>query len=79
MHFPVSNNVVEYEPLLHGLRITTTLGIQWLKILGDSLLVINQNNKEFSCLDEKIMTYYQELRKLENNLDGLEYHHILHG
>jgi ribonuclease HI len=27
MHFPASNNVVEYEALLHGLRIATALDI----------------------------------------------------
>jgi hypothetical protein len=27
MHFLASNNATEYEALLHGLRITTTLGI----------------------------------------------------
>jgi hypothetical protein len=42
MHFPASNNAAEYETLLHGLRITTTLGICRLKVLGDSMLVINQ-------------------------------------
>jgi hypothetical protein len=53
MHFPASNNVVEYEALLHSLRIATTLGIRRLKVLRDSLLVVNQANKEWSCLDEK--------------------------
>jgi hypothetical protein len=28
MHFPASNNAAEYETLLHGLRIATTLGIR---------------------------------------------------
>jgi hypothetical protein len=28
MHFPASNNAAEYEALLHGLRIATTLGIR---------------------------------------------------
>jgi ribonuclease HI len=79
MHFPASNNVPEYEALLHGAQIAMTLSIQWLKVLGDLLLVINQANKEWSCLDEKMMMYYKELCKLENNFDGLEYHHILHG
>jgi hypothetical protein len=41
MHFTASNNVVEYEALLHGLRITTTLSIYQLRVLGDSLLIIN--------------------------------------
>jgi hypothetical protein len=26
-----------------------------------------------------MMMYYKELCKLENNFDGLEYHHVLHG
>jgi hypothetical protein len=43
------------------------------------MLAINHANKEWSCLDDKILLYYQELRKLENNFDGLEYLHILQG
>jgi ribonuclease HI len=77
MHFLASNNVAEYEALLHGLRIATTLGIHQLKVLGDSLLVVNQANKEWSSLDDKMLLYCQELCKLENNFDGLEYLHIL--
>jgi hypothetical protein len=79
MHFPASNNVAEYEALLHGLRIATALGIRRLKVLEDSMLVINQANKEWSYLDDKMLLYCQELRKLENNFDGLEYLHILRG
>jgi ribonuclease HI len=79
MHFPASNNAAEYETLLHGLRTATALGIRRLKVLEDSLLVVNQANKEWSCLDDKMLLYYQELRKLENNFNGLEYMHILWG
>jgi ribonuclease HI len=57
MHFPASNNAVEYEALLHGLRIALTLGIHRLKVLGDSMLVVNQANKEWSCLDDKTSLY----------------------
>jgi ribonuclease HI len=39
MHIPASNNAAEYEALLHGLRIATTLGIRRLKVLGDFMLV----------------------------------------
>jgi hypothetical protein len=77
MHFPASNNAVEYEALLHGLRIPTAIGIHRLKVLGDSMLVINEANKEWSCLDDNMLLYCQELHKLENNFDGLEYLHIL--
>jgi hypothetical protein len=64
MHFPTSNNVAEYEALLHGLRIATAL-------------VINQTNKEWSRLDDNMLLYCEELCKPDNNFDGLEYLHIL--
>jgi ribonuclease HI len=57
MPFPASNNATEYEALRHGLHITMTLNIWWLKILGDSLLVINQAKKEWSCLDVEMVMY----------------------
>jgi ribonuclease HI len=79
MYFLVSNNAPEYEALLHGLWIATTLGIRRLKVLGDSLLVVNQVNKEWSCLDNKMLLYCRELPKLETNFDDLEYLHILGG
>jgi ribonuclease HI len=43
--------------LLHGLRIATALGIRRLKVLRDSLLIVNQANKEWSCLDNKMLLY----------------------
>jgi ribonuclease HI len=61
MYFPTSNNAAEYEALLHGLRITTALGIYRLKVLEDSLLIVNQDNKEWSWLDDKMLLYWQEL------------------
>jgi hypothetical protein len=57
MHFPASNNAAEYEALLHGLMIAMTLGIHRVKVQGDSLLIVNQANKEWSCLDDKILLY----------------------
>jgi ribonuclease HI len=71
IQFLASNNTAEYEALLHGLRIATSPGIHWLKVLGDSMLIVNQANKEWSCLDDKLSLYCQELRKLNNNFNGL--------
>jgi ribonuclease HI len=77
MHFLASNNAAKYEALLHGLRIATTFTIHRLKVLRDSLLVVNQDYKEWSCLDDKMLLYCQELHNSENTFDGLEYMHIL--
>jgi hypothetical protein len=40
-----ANNDVEYEALLHGLRLAALLGIKRLLVYGDSAVVINQVSK----------------------------------
>nr|CAE01788.1 OSJNBa0039K24.7 [Oryza sativa Japonica Group] len=77
IHFSTSHNVAEYEALLHGLRIAISLGIKRLIVRGDSQLVVNQVMKEWSCLDDNMTAYRQEVRKLEDKFDGLELSHVL--
>src|SRR5438128_6171841 len=77
IYFPTSNNAAEYEALLHGLRITISLGIRRLAVHGDSELVINQVQKEYSCTSTKMSAYCPEVRKLEGTFDGLELTHGL--
>src|SRR5437763_9427204 len=77
IYFPASNNAAEYKALLHDLRITISLGIRRLAVHGDSELVINQVQKEYSCTSTKMLAYCQEIRKLEGTFDGLELTHVL--
>jgi ribonuclease HI len=44
-----TNNTLEYEALLAGLRIAAGLGISHLMVRGDSQLVVNQVNKAYDC------------------------------
>ena len=64
--FEVSNNEAEYEALLHGLRLAISLGIKRLLVYGDSLLVVQQVNKEWDINKETMDTYVAEIWKLEN-------------
>jgi ribonuclease HI len=73
----VSNNEAEYEALLHGLRLAISPGIKRLLIYGDSLLIVQQVNKEWDCNKETMDAYLQEMRKLENKFSGLEIHHVV--
>jgi ribonuclease HI len=73
----VSNNEVEYEPLLHGLRLTASLGIKGLLVYGDSAVVINQVNKSWDRNKENMDAYFLEVRKLENKFYDLEFHHVV--
>ena len=74
--FKVSNNEAEYEALLHGLRLAVSLGIKRLLVYGDSLLVVQQVNKEWDIYKDTMDAYVEEIRKLENKFSGLEIHHV---
>src|SRR5207244_6757712 len=77
IYFLASNNVAKYEALLHGLRIAISLGIRRLAVRGDSELVVNQVQKEYSCTSTKMSVCCQEVQKLEGTFDGLELTHVL--
>jgi len=76
LHFPASNNMAEYEPLLSGLHITIELGVKLLDVRGDSQLVVNQVMKESSCHDPKMEAYCNAVRRLEDKFNGLELNHV---
>jgi ribonuclease HI len=76
LHFPVSNNVAEYEALVNGLRIAIELGVRRLDARGDSQLVIDQVMKNSHCRDQKMEAYCDEVRRLEDKFHGLELNHI---
>jgi ribonuclease HI len=77
LHFPSSNNAVEYEALINGLQIAIELGIKHLDIRGDSKLVVGQVMKDKNCVDPKMAAYCQAVRDLEGKFHGLELHHVL--
>jgi hypothetical protein len=57
--------------------LTISLGIKQLLVYGDSLLVIQQVNKEWDCNKETMDAYVQEVHKMENKFSGLEVHHVV--
>jgi ribonuclease HI len=75
--FEVSNNKAEYEALLHGLCLAVSLGIKQLLVYGDSLLVVQQVNKEWDVNKDTIDAYVTEIRKLENKFSELEIHDVI--
>jgi ribonuclease HI len=42
IHFATSNNVPEYEALVHGLKVAKEIGIHRIMCYGDSNLVVQQ-------------------------------------
>jgi ribonuclease HI len=66
LHFPMSNNMAEYEALLCGLRIAIETGIKRLDIRGDLQLMIDQVMKNASCHNEEMEAYCNTMRALKN-------------
>jgi ribonuclease HI len=60
-----TNNEAEYEALIHGPRIMISLGIKRLLVCGNSVVVINQVNKDWDCTKDNMDAYCAEVRKLE--------------
>uniref|UniRef100_A0A0E0EWP1 RNA-directed DNA polymerase n=1 Tax=Oryza meridionalis TaxID=40149 RepID=A0A0E0EWP1_9ORYZ len=75
LHFPASNNMAEYEALLHSLHVAIALGIHRVLAKGDSQLVVSQVMKDWNCSDDNMASYCQEVCKLEDKFDGLELSH----
>jgi ribonuclease HI len=76
LHFPASNNMVEYEALVNGLRIAIELGVWRLDARGDSQLIIDQVMKNSHCRDPKMEAYCDEVWRLEDKFYRLELNHI---
>jgi ribonuclease HI len=76
IHYKASNNGVEYEALIHGLRIAVSLGIKRLLAFGDSKVIIEQVNKEWDCVKDTMDAYCAEIRKLEGHFEGIEFQHV---
>ena len=57
--FKVSNNEAKYEALLYGLWLAVSLGIKRLLVYGDSLLVVQQVNKEWDINKDTMDAYVE--------------------
>lgn len=76
LHFQATNNVTEYEALLHIIWAAVMLGVHHV-VWGDSELVINQVMKESIYRNMCMEAYYAEVHKLEGKFNGIELHHVL--
>lgn len=76
INFRDSNNVAEYEALLHGLCIAASMGIRRIICCEDSDLVIQQVMKTFNAKDPNMAAYCAAVHELEGKFDGIELHHV---
>ena len=65
LEFQCTNNIVEYEAVLLGLRKARAMGIQRLIIKIDSQVVAGHIEKDYKARDSELARYFQFLREQE--------------
>ena len=71
-----TNNHAEYTGLILGLQQAKEFGIKYLKVEGDSMLVINQMKGIYKCKSDNLIELYNKAKELEKHFEKIEYCHI---
>ena len=67
----MSNNEAEYEALLVGLQLATSMGAEQIQVYIDSQLVVNQVLKKYEAREESMVAYLSLVREIMARLSGL--------
>ena len=76
IHFAASNNVAEYEALIHGLRLAKELGIRRILCYGDSDLVVQQSSGYWDAKDANMASYHFLMQQISGYFEGCEFLHV---
>ena len=71
-----TNNQAEYEALLFGLEMMVAVGATHVEAFGDSLLIVQQVNKVFQCIDGSLNMYLDKCLDIISTLDYFNISHI---
>jgi len=72
LRFPCSNNEVEYEALVTGLKAAKRLGIRKLKVFGVSELVIKQVEGAYEVKNPSLAAYRTTVQELMKHFTSIE-------
>ena len=70
--FHTSNNEVEYEALLVGLKLTVTMGVERVTAMTDSCLAANQVSGEFKTKEKRMEKYVKVVQQITSTLKSFE-------
>ena len=76
LKFLATNNEVEYEGILTGLRFGKALGATNLLIQSDSKLVVGQIKGDYKAKEERMQKYVRLTRHLTQEFDKVEFEQI---
>jgi ribonuclease HI len=79
LEFSCTNNIVEYEALLLGLRKLKAMGIRRAVLKSDSQVITDHNDKSSRARDPKLEKYLDTVRRMEASFEGFLVKNILRG
>jgi ribonuclease HI len=79
LDFSCTNNIVEYEALLLGLRKLKAMGIRRAILKTDSQVISGHMDKSSKARDPKLEKYLDAVRRLETSFEGFSVKNIPRG
>ncbi|XP_059627634.1 uncharacterized protein LOC132270471 [Cornus florida] len=76
LKFPAMNNEAEYEALLAGLRLASSLQVRCLKVFSDSQLIINQVTGQYHPKEERMNAYKEAVENVARGFDQIEFYQV---
>ncbi|KAK5771054.1 hypothetical protein PVK06_047228 [Gossypium arboreum] len=77
LDFDCTNNMVEYEACIMGIRLAIERKINVLKVYGDSALVIYQLKGDCETIDPKLIYYRRLVLELIKEFDDMTFYYLL--
>jgi ribonuclease HI len=71
-----TNNQAEYEAIMLGLQILSSMGIKHVETFGDSLLVVQQVVDVFQLFDGSLNAYLDKCLKIIARFDDFTVYHV---
>ena len=71
-----TNNVAEYNGIVHGMKMCRDSGVKQLVVYGDSNLIVKQLNGEWKVRNADMKTLYDQVKKLEPSFESIKYEHV---
>jgi ribonuclease HI len=79
LEFNCTNNIVEYEAVLLGLRKLRAMGIRRTVLKSDSHVITGQVDKSSKARDLKLEKYLDMVRRMEASFEGFSVRNIPRG
>ena len=76
LNFPATNNAIEYEACIMGLRAALSLGVKELEVYGNSALIISQIQNKWKINKERLMPYHECLQKWASKFNKIQYQYV---